>query len=318
MGLTGIPERVTVAGSVSRPPAVTRWVGAVRSLAVASLVAQVLVIGTGGAVRLTDSGLGCPTWPRCTDGSYVNTPAYGIHGFIEFGNRLLTVALTVLTLVTLVAAVRARPVRRDHRLLALALMVGIPVQAVLGGLSVLSKLNPWVVSVHYLCSALLVAVATVFVHRTRTGVVDGPRLWRVPRPVRGLTIGLAAATAAVVYAGTIVTGSGPHAGNTASARTGLDPAEVAQLHADLVTLLIGLTIGLAVAVGLTVPDPRAWHTVVVLLVVEGAQAAVGWIQYFTGLPVGLVDLHLVGAAIVVSLATRAVLTTRAPSGPDLP
>lgn len=290
-----------------------RLVGALRALAVASLVAQVLVIGTGGAVRLTDSGLGCPTWPRCTDDSYVNTPAYGIHGVIEFGNRVLTVGLTVLCLVTLVVALLQRPARRDHRLLALALMVGIPVQAVLGGLSVLSHLNPWVVSAHYLCSSVLVALATGLLYRTRPGVVPGRRVWRVPGPVRGLAVGMAGATAAVVYVGTVVTGSGPHAGSSASARTGLDPAEVAQLHADLVMLLIGLTVGLAVALRLTVVDSRAWHAAAVLLVVEGAQAGVGWVQYFTGLPVGLVDLHLVGAAVVVALATRAVLAARAPA-----
>lgn len=304
-------------GRASTGPAVgRRFVVAMRRLAVASLVAQVLVIGTGGAVRLTDSGLGCPTWPRCTDASYVNTAPYGIHGYIEFGNRVLTVGLTVLCLVTFVVAVLARPRRRDHRLLALALLVGIPVQAVLGGLSVLSHLNPWVVSVHYLCSALLVSVATGLVARTRPGVVDGPRDWRVPGPVRALAVGLVVATAAVVYAGTIVTGSGPHAGSAASARTGLDPAEVAQLHADLVTLLIGLTIGLVVAVRLTVADPRAGRIVVGLLAVETAQAGVGWLQYFTGLPVGLVDLHLVGAAVVVAVATSAVLTTRAPRRPS--
>lgn len=307
----GAPVGIPLPG---RRVAARRFAAAVPRLAVASLVAQVLVIGTGGAVRLTDSGLGCPTWPRCTDDSYVNTAPYGIHGYVEFGNRVLTVGLTVLSLATFVVVVLARPRRRDHRLAALALLVGIPVQAVLGGLSVLSHLDPWVVSVHYLCSAVLVSVATGLVVRTRPGVADGPRDWRVPGPVRGLAVGLVAATAAVVYAGTIVTGSGPHAGNAGSARTGLDPAEVAQLHADLVTLLIGLTIGLAVAVRLTVADPRAWHAVVGLLVVEGAQAGVGWLQYFTGLPVGLVDLHLVGAAVVVGLATRAVLTTRAPRG----
>lgn len=291
-----------------------RLVATVRRLAVASLVAQVLVIGTGGAVRLSDSGLGCPTWPRCTDGSYVNTPAYGYHGQIEFGNRVLTVVLTVLTLATLVAAVAERPRRRDHRGLAIALMAGIPAQAVLGGLSVLSHLNPWVVSVHYLASAALVAVATVLVHRTRVGVVAGPRVWRVPGAARGLVAGVAAATALVVYVGTVVTGSGPHAGDQGSARTGLDPAQVAQLHADLVTLLIGLTVGLAVVLFLpgVAPGSRARRVTLGLLAVEGAQAAVGWVQYFTGLPVGLVDLHLVGAAVVVAAVTTTVLSTRRP------
>jgi len=298
-----------------------RLVGAVRRLAVASLVAQVLLIGTGGAVRLSDSGLGCPTWPRCTATSYVNTPAYGLHGDIEFGNRLLTVVLTVLTVATAVAAVAERPRRRDHRRLAIGLLVGIPAQAVLGGVSVLTHLDPWVVSLHYLASAVLVAIATVLVHRTRPGVPAGRRTWAVPRLVQGLVLGSAVTTAAVVYVGTVVTGSGPHAGDRGSARTGLDPAQVAQLHADLVTLLIGLTIGLAVAVrlpaaaagrsGVAGIPTRAGTVVAVLLAVEVAQAGIGWVQYATGLPVALVDLHLMGAALVVAAVTAAVLATRA-------
>ena len=305
---------VGLATRLATPVAVgARLTATVRALAIASVVAQVLVIGTGGAVRLTDSGLGCPTWPRCTDGSYVNTPAYGIHGVIEFGNRVLTVGLTLLALGTFVAVLLARPTRRDHRRLAGALLAGIPVQAVLGGLSVLSHLNPWVVSVHYLASSGLVALAVVLAHRTRAGVPAGPRSWLVPAPVRGLVIAVGAVTAAVIYVGTVVTGSGPHAGARGSARTGLDPEQVAQLHADLVTLLIGLTVGLVVALRVTAADPRAWRPAAGLLVIEGAQAGIGWTQYFTGLPAGLVDLHLVGAALVVAAVVRTVLGARSPA-----
>jgi len=285
------------------------------ALAIASLVSNLLVIGTGGAVRLTSSGLGCPTWPSCTAGSYVNTPEYGIHGAIEFGNRLLTFVLSAVVLATLVAAVVGRRRWPGATVPAVGLLVGIPAQAVLGGITVLTRLNPWVVSLHYLLSAGLVALATVLVLRTRPGHRPGSRTWAVPGALRALAMGTGLAVIAVVYVGTIVTGSGPHAGDGGARRTGLDPAAVSQLHADLVMLLLGLTVGLLVAVRVLpgAMRPRRSATVVGwLLLVELGQAAVGAVQYATGLPVGLVDLHLVGAAGLVAVLTWTLSTLRTP------
>lgn len=315
MGLSTAAARLRVGAD----RAVRRWTApAVRllpALAVASLVANIVVIGTGGAVRLTASGLGCPTWPRCGDGSYVTQPQLGVHGAIEFGNRLLTFVLTVVVLVTLVAAVAARRHRPGTVPAAALLLGGIPVQAVVGGVSVLTHLNPWVVTLHFTISAALVAVAAVLVRRTRADRTPGRHRWGVPRAVGMLSVGILALVALVVYAGTVVTGSGPHAGASGARRTGLDPASLAQLHADLVLLLIGLTAGLAVALLAAGPGRRpagalraAWW----LLGVEAGQALVGGIQYATGLPVALVDLHLVGSGCVILAAVWALTALRVP------
>ena len=160
----------------------------VRRLAVASLIGQTLLVVTGGAVRLTASGLGCPTWPRCTDTSLVNTPEMGIHGFIEFGNRLLTFALAAVAVLMLVYLWNLRKERRDLFLLALGLLASIPAQAVIGGITVLTNLNPWVVGLHFLVSMALVVIATLLVNRAygRTGRFAShalPALPGVLRPV---------------------------------------------------------------------------------------------------------------------------------------
>jgi len=274
-----------------------------------------VIIATGGAVRLTASGLGCPTWPECGGGSYVAHSELGIHGAVEFGNRLLTFVLVAVVAATVAAAVAARRIRPGTLGPAVLLLAGIPVQAVIGGITVLTKLNPWVVMVHFVASSLLVAVGTVLVLRTRPRAVPGPRAWAVARPLRGLARLVGLVVAGVVYLGTIVTGSGPHAGDLAARRTGLDPAAVGQLHADLVMLLLGLTVGLVVAVRTLPPEHRpagAARAAGSLLGVEAGQSLVGAVQYATGLPVGLVDLHLVGAAGVVATAVWAVTALRAP------
>ena len=297
----------------------SRAARALPGLAVASLVANIVIIATGGAVRLTASGLGCPTWPECGGGSYVAHSELGIHGAVEFGNRLLTFVLVAVVAATVAAAVAARRARPGTLLLAVLLLAGIPVQAVIGGVTVLTHLDPWVVTIHFVASSLLVAVATVLVLRTRRGAVAGPRDWAVPQPLRALAAVLAAAVAGVVYVGTVVTGSGPHAGDLAARRTGLDPAAVSQLHADLVMLLLGLTVGLVVAVR-CLPDgsrpATAARAAGWLLGIEAGQALVGAVQYATGLPIGLVDLHLVGAAGVVAAAVWAVAALRVQTGPD--
>ena len=280
----------------------------VRRLALASLVANSVIVVTGGAVRLTASGLGCPTWPRCTDTTYTPTAEYAVHGVIEFGNRLLTFVLTAVVLATLVAVWRQRPVRPGMRRVAALVFLGIPAQAVLGGITVLTGLNPWTVMGHFLLSMVLIALAVVL-HR-RAGEGDLPPRPVVPLLLRRLTQGLLGVTALTLVLGTVVTGSGPHSGDPDAGRTGFDPATVSQLHADAVMLLVGLTIALYVALRASAADPRLVRATGVLLLVELAQGAVGYVQYFTGLPVLLVGAHLAGACVVLVAAVQVVLATR--------
>ena len=277
----------------------------VRRLALASVVANSAIVVTGGAVRLTASGLGCPTWPRCTATTYTPTAEYAAHGVIEFGNRLLTFVLTAVVAACLVAVWRQRPVRPGMRGLALAVFLGIPAQALLGGVTVLTGLNPWTVMAHFLLSMVLIALAVVLHQRAREG--DLPARPLVAAPLRHLATGLLVLVAATLAVGTVVTGSGPHSGDPAAGRTGLDPAAVSQLHADLVFLLVGVTVAFWLALKATGGPSRPMG---VLLAVELAQGVVGFVQYWTDLPVLLVGLHLVGACLVLITAVRAVLALR--------
>jgi heme a synthase len=290
---------------------------AVRRLALGSVAANVAIVVTGGAVRLTDSGLGCPTWPRCTAGSYAPTAARSVHGQIEFGNRTLTFVVGLVALATLVAVILHRPRRRPLVVLATLAFLGIPAQAVLGGVTVLTGLNPWTVAAHFLLSTAIVGVTVLLWWRARERYDSPPR--PVTRPELVL-LGrvLVAVAAAVVALGTVVTGSGPHAGDTHARRTGLDPETVAQVHADGVMLLIGLSIATAVALH-AVRAPRSLRRAAATLVgVELAQGVIGYVQYFTGLPVALVGVHLLGAQLVWIAALLVLLRMRArvpaPSG----
>jgi cytochrome c oxidase assembly protein subunit 15 len=282
----------------------------------ASLVANVVIVLTGAAVRLTGSGLGCPTWPRCTEasgddpGSFVPHGELGVHGAIEFANRMLTFALVVVAVLTFVAAWRLRPARRSFRRLSLLLALGIPAQAVIGGMTVLTDLNPWVVAGHLLVSMALISLAVAMVRRVPEG--DGPRVATLPSAGVWLVRATYAATWVVLYLGTVVTGSGPHAGDADSPRNGLDPATMSQLHADVVFLLVGLTVGcVVVALATGAPGPVV-RCAVVLLVAELAQGTIGFVQYATSLPEALVAAHVLGAAILVAAATDLVLRTSAP------
>lgn len=267
----------------------------------ASLVANCLLVVTGGAVRLTASGLGCPTWPRCTDESFTPHGALSMHSAIEFGNRTLTFVLAAVAVVTFVAAVQSG--RRELVRLALIMGLAIPAQAVIGGITVLTDLNPWVVSFHLLCSLAIIGVAVLF-------------LWRVDRPGPSTVSGTSAGSGALVtlawltfaaawvvlYVGTVVTGSGPHAGDVKAPRNGLDPLQLSQLHADVVFLLLGLTVALVVVTR----SRAAWA----LLWIELGQGLVGFVQYFTDLPELLVGIHMLGAALVSTAVTWALLDTR--------
>ena len=275
-----------------------------RPLALASLIANAALIVTGAAVRLTKSGLGCPTWPRCTEDSYVSTPEMGINGAIEFGNRLLTFVLVAIALACFVAALLEKPRRRSLVLLALAVGLGIPGQGVIGGITVLTNLNPWVVGLHFLLSMGLVAGAYALWKRAAEG--DGPPESLVPAPIRHLARIILVVSAAVIALGVIVTGSGPHAGDEDAKRNGLDPATISQAHADLVFLLIGLSVALWFALRAVQAPPAAIRAAAILILVELGQGLIGFVQYFTGLPVLLVGAHMLGAALVW-IATLAAL-----------
>jgi cytochrome c oxidase assembly protein subunit 15 len=273
-------------------------------LALANLIANAALVVTGAAVRLTGSGLGCPTWPRCTDRSYTTTSAMGVHGVIEFGNRMLGAALGVIALACFVAALLERPRRLSLVLLSLAVGLGVPGQGVVGGISVQTDLNPWVVGLHFLLSMALVVGAYALWRRTAEG--DGPVQPLVPGPLLALARITALAAAAVLVLGVIVTGSGPHAGDETAKRNGLDPQAVAQAHADLVFLLIGLSVALWFALRAANAPRAAVRAAGALVVVELAQGLIGFVQYFTHLPVLLVGAHMLGATLVW-IAVLAVL-----------
>ena len=277
-----------------------------KQLAWASLVANSLLVVTGGAVRLTGSGLGCPTWPRCTDESFTPHNSLSAHSAIEFGNRMLTFVLVAVAVATFIAAWRSG--RRELRWVALGLALGIPAQAVIGGVTVLTDLNPWVVSFHLLCSLAMIGLAVLFLRLVgRTGPLDPPT---ASRAVLGLAWSTFAAGWAVLYVGTVVTGSGPHAGDAHAPRNGLSPLQLSQLHADLVFLFVGLTAGLLFAAYATNAPPELRRAARLLLVIEVAQGAIGFVQYFTDLPVVLVGFHMFGAALISAAMTWMVLATR--------
>jgi cytochrome c oxidase assembly protein subunit 15 len=280
----------------------------VSRVALANVVANGVIVVTGGAVRLTGSGLGCPTWPRCSDASFVQTPALGLHGVIENYNRRLTFVLAIIAIATVVAVFRS--VRRDLRPLAVLTFLGIPAQALLGGMTVLTGLNPWLVAVHFLLSMILVAVATVLWLRSREPGVGSPLL---SRPFLLLTRLVAVVTGAVLLVGTVVTGSGPHSGDPKAGRTGLDPQEVSQAHADLVFLLIGLTAALLLALYATDSPDRVRRAARALLVVQLAQGLIGFVQYFTNLPIALVLVHMLGAVLITAFTARLLWSVRGPS-----
>jgi cytochrome c oxidase assembly protein subunit 15 len=268
-----------------------RWI---YPLALTSLGVNILIVLTGGVVRLTASGLGCPTWPRCTDESFVPHGELGLHGAIEFGNRLVTFLLAAVAIATFVAAWKYG--RRSVVRLAFVLGLGVPAQAMVGGITVLTDLNPWIVAFHLLVSMAMIQVAVILLRRLREG--DGPAVPTAPAGVVWLVRATFVAGWAVLYLGTVVTGSGPHAGDLDAPRNGLDPAAWSQLHTDAVFLLLGLTIGSLFALRAVGAPARALRAAQVLLGLELAQGVVGFIQYFTGLPVVLVGLHLLGSALV--------------------
>ena len=300
---------------------------AMRRIAGAGVIANAGIIMTGAAVRLSQSGLGCPDWPACTAHSIGATGATGqtlVHRWIEFGNRLVTAAILIVAAGVSVAAWRFRPdgtgrPRRDLLLLALAQPAGIVAEAVLGGIVVLTKLDPVWVSVHFLLSMALTGLAVMLYVRAAALTRDAPPA-APPAPVRRdlrvLSVVLAAVTAAMVAAGTVVTGTGPLAGAGGVARYHLPLAGVTQLHADIGWLLTGLTVALVAGLRLTGAPPRAMRLGWLLIGLILAQGSVGYAQYFAGLPAGLVWVHVTGAVLiwVTALLLTFALHERSPAG----
>ncbi|WP_211207378.1 COX15/CtaA family protein [Stackebrandtia nassauensis] len=270
-----------------------KWV---RRLSLANIIVNVAIVVTGGAVRLTGSGLGCPSWPNCAPGTFHATPEMGMHGAIEWGNRLFGAIVALVAIVTFVAALLRKPKRASLVWLTGFIGVAVAVQAFIGAATVGTDLSPWMVSVHFLVSIAILAAALVA--WVRAGEPDGEVRLTVPKPVRSLWWVLVGVTVAVLFVGTLVTGAGPHAGDKDSPRSGLDTELISQAHADLVFLLVGVTIGLVFTLRVAGAPAAASRRVWVLIGVIAAQGLIGFVQYFTDLPAPLVGAHLLGAAVL--------------------
>lgn len=275
----------------------------------ASLISQILIVVTGGVVRLTGSGLGCPTWPKCTAESLVNTPEMGIHGIIEFANRLLTFVLALIAVLTFVTIVRlGKQLRKGLFVPALILGLGIPAQAVLGGFTVLFNLNPWFVGAHFVLSAFMISMASVLVWRAlvteHTPV--SPAIWRMVNPI-------AAVGVITVLVGVLVTGAGPHSGDAESPRNGLDLDVWQHFHsypAYVMLLLVLIQCWLLIRRDGKVLGSYQANVVSLLLAVTILQAIIGVAQARLGVPPLLVGLHMLGASVLCSLLTFQWLVVR--------
>jgi cytochrome c oxidase assembly protein subunit 15 len=281
----------------------------VRIAAWVTLVVQTLIVVTGGAVRLTASGLGCPTWPTCTEDSLVNTPEMGIHGIIEFGNRLLTFLLVIVAIVTFALILRMRKQRRDLFWLTLLIGLGIPAQAVIGGISVLTQLNPYVVGLHFIVSIAMVVLSTVLVFNVYKG--NGPRTCAVS----GVTITFAWMMASfqfiTICVGVLTTGSGPHAGDAEAPRNGLNSELLQHIHSYPAYIAVGLA-AVTLFLALRQNSASLRNAVIALLAVNAAQIMVGIAQSRMGLPELLVGLHMLLACLVTIAVTNVLLNVRKP------
>ncbi|MFF9206693.1 heme A synthase [Streptomyces sp. NPDC014986] len=294
----------------------------VRRAALAALVMAVVIVVTGGAVRLTGSGLGCPTWPKCTDDSLTSTREMGLHGAIEFGNRMLTYVLCAAVGWAIVAARSQKPYRRSLTLLGWAQFWIVMGNAILGGVVVLVGLNPYTVAAHFLLSTALIAVATVMWQRTHEGDT-------APRPlvggaVRQLVWCMVAASVLLIAVGTVVTGAGPHAGDSSEVeRMPVDWETVTKGHAVLAWIVVTLTFALwFVLKAVDAPRDPLRRTLELFLILL-AQGAIGYVQYFTDLPEVLVGAHMFGSCVMWIWVLRVLLSLRerpetAGPGPAVP
>ena len=260
---------------------------------------QSAIVFTGALVRITGSGLGCSTWPECTPGSYTPTPDQPeapLHAWIEFGNRLLTFVLLINALALMFTILKSG--KRELRKLGALQIVGILAQGVLGGITVLTALNPATVAAHFLLSIILIAGALSL--RQRAHGKSPIEITLIPLVSKLIWLHLLL-TALVIFAGTIVTGSGPHAGDSAAERFNLDSRTMAWIHADLVIALLGVSIALLIAIRLGLAGQARQvlsGRIQIFLIVALAQGGIGYIQYFTKLPEALVAAHIIGSIAV--------------------
>jgi len=289
-----------------------------RRLALAGVIANTVIMSTGAAVRLSASGLGCPDWPQCSTADIVASKNAGqtlLNTWIEFGNRLLNFPLVVIAALIFVAAWRFRPDgqrRRDLVWLGAAQPLGVVAQAVIGGIVVLTKLSPAAVSVHFLVSAAVVAAAVALHMRcAELARTSGPEQTpTVRRDLRLLAAVLVAVTGVMLAAGTVVTGTGPLAGDAGVPRYRLSLEGVTQLHADIGWLLAGLSIAMVLGLRLSGAPRRAVRAGWIVLAALGLQGVIGYIQYFTHLPAGLVWVHVTGSVLVWIAVLRLFFTVR--------
>ncbi len=264
-----------------------------RRISLANLIAQSLIILTGAIVRLTGSGLGCPTWPNCAPGSLIPVAEQveGFHKYIEFGNRLLTFAVLAISIALFVVALMRK--KRQIILWASLPLIGTLLQAVLGGITVLTGLNPFTVMAHFLLSIILVAISVkIFAYFS-----EKTYQYKLPKIVDFYLQILTLIGFIVIVLGTITTGSGPHSGDEIAARFNLDMREVAWLHADSVLLFIGLVIGLQVITRLDKDLFYLQTNAKILLAICVIQGFIGYVQWFSSVPWILVSVHVAGAVI---------------------
>jgi cytochrome c oxidase assembly protein subunit 15 len=289
-----------------------------RRLALAGVIANTVIMSTGAAVRLSASGLGCPDWPQCSAADIVASKNAGqtlLNTWIEFGNRLLNFPLVIIAALIFIAAWRFRPDgrrRRDLVWLGAAQPLGVVAQAVIGGIVVLTKLNPATVSVHFLVSAAVVAAAVVL-HMRCAAIADTSRVsgtTPVRRDLQAISAALVGVTCLMLAAGTVVTGTGPLAGDAGVPRYQLPLEGVTQLHADIGWLLAGLSIAVVLGLRLSGAPRRAVRAGWIMLAALGSQGVIGYIQYFTHLPAGLVWVHVTGSVLVWIAVLRLFFTVR--------
>ena len=289
-----------------------------RRTLVANLVAQTGIVLTGAIVRLTASGLGCPTWPECVEGSISPTSEQteSWHKYIEFGNRLLTFVLLIVAILTIVAIRQHNSARtkaglakrRSLTFLAGGSLVGIFAQAILGGITVLTGLHPLTVASHFMVSIGLITVAQVLLTKARE-TDDAPVVSLVPAAVAlGMRVHIWLALS-LVAVGTLVTGTGPHAGDTAEiVRLNIDERTISSIHADIVFLFVGLTVGLLIALVATHSNARTIRLAWIVFAICLVQGIIGYTQYFTGLPWALVAVHVLGACLLWIATVRFYLS----------
>ncbi|HEY0636531.1 MAG TPA: COX15/CtaA family protein [Pseudonocardiaceae bacterium] len=279
------------------------------------VVAQAGISVTGSVVRVTGSGLGCPEWPQCFPGSLtpVEHPEYAmLNQWVEFGNRLLINVIGLIALACLVSALLVRPRRKRLVWLAAAMPLGVAAQAVIGGVTVRLELAWWTVAIHFLASMVLVWLATLLVGAVGEG--DAPPRDRLGTAARRLMPAMVAVLAALLVAGTLVTGAGPHAGDPDTPRLDLPVPELARVHSGLLFGYLALLVALGLLLRRDRAQPVLWRRYRVLLVVVAAQGTLGYVQYWTGVPGALVAAHVLGAASVV-IATAALWTATRDRGP---